>query len=154
VPEDLLPEGAAQARERVDLAISLDAGPTEDSPRLMRALLYHGLELHGRIPGIAARPAQAAAARVMAGFARRWLGNDMADQLDVPSLTGARLVPLLRPAAKARDLARATGLLGSDERLAALELALIRRIMSRPGAPDGPLAPRDAADAPVLDVAA
>lgn len=154
VPEDLLPATAARAREWIDAAIELDPGPTEDSPRLMRALLEHGLELHGRLPGIAARPAQLAASRVMAGFARRWLGGEMADRLDVPALTPAPLVPLLRPLTRARDVARATGLLGSDERVAALEIALIRRLMARPGTPDGPLDPRAAAEQPVLEAAA
>jgi hypothetical protein len=118
----------------------------------MRALLDHGLD--GRFPRGVAGPAQLAGSRVMAGFARRWMGDEMADRLEIPRLTGARLVPLLRPAAKVRDLVRATGILGGDERVAALEIALVRRAMAGPDAPDDTLDPADAADEPVLEAVA
>ena len=140
VPGDLLPDSPEQARAWVDEAVGLDAGPTEDSPRLMRALLYHGLRLEEGLPGVVAGPVRAAGAHVMGGFARRWLGEDMADRLEVPGGTLARLVPLLRPAAWARDAVRATGVLGPDERIARAELAMARWVLSARGA-RGPLRP-------------
>lgn len=147
VPADLLPDGAQQSRDWMDLAMEQNAGPTEDSPKLMHALLHHGFD--GLFPAPVAAPIQFGLARVMAGFARRWMGDDMADALEVPTLTGARLVPLLRPATRARGLLRVIG----DERLAALEIALVRRMISRPGVPADTLNPADAADAPVLRAA-
>ena len=140
VPDDLLPETPEQARAWVDEAVALDAGPTEDSPRLMRALLYHGLKLEDGLPGVVAGPVRVAGAHVMGGFARRWLGEDMADRLEVPGAPLSRLVPLLRHAAWARDAVRATGVLGSDERIAQAELAMARWVLSARGA-RGPLRP-------------
>jgi hypothetical protein len=153
VPEELLPTGAADARERVDLALAADPGPIEDSPRLMRALLHHGLAVDRVLPGPAAGPARLAVAHLLGGFARRWLGDDMADRLEVPGAPVARLVPLLRPAMRARDVARATGLLGDDSRLAAFELALVRRVLAAGGAAQAPLSPQEAAAEPVLRAA-
>jgi hypothetical protein len=153
VPEHLLPVSASDARERVELALATDSGPNADSPRLMHALLYHGLALERILPGPAVAPVRMAAGQVTGGFARRWLGGDMADRLDVPGSQLARLVPLLRPAARVRDLARATGVLGDDSRLAALELALVRRVLAVGRAPAGPLDVRSADAAPVLEAA-
>jgi hypothetical protein len=141
VPEDLLPASARQAEEWVDTALAHGGGPTDDSPRLMRALLYHGLNLG---------PASPAVAQLVGALSRRWMGDDMADRLVVPGARLSRLVPLVRPVTRARDLVRATGLLGSDRRVAQLELALVQRTLALRRAPREPLAPQDAADEPVL----
>jgi ER-bound oxygenase mpaB/B'/Rubber oxygenase, catalytic domain len=141
VPEELLPTSARQAHEWVEVALPHGGEPTQDSPRLMRALLYHGLDLG---------PASPLAAQLVGALSRRWMGDAMADRLEVPGARLSRLVPLVRPVTRARDLVRATGLLGSDRRLAALELALVHRALALRGAPHAPLAPQDAADEPVL----
>jgi hypothetical protein len=107
----------------------------------MRALLYHGLNLG---------PASPAVAQVVGALSRRWMGDDMANRLEVPGARLSRLVPLVRPVTRARDLVRATGLLGSDRRVAQLELALVQRTLALRRAPREPLAPQDAADEPVL----
>jgi hypothetical protein len=141
VPEDLLPVSARQAEAWVDAALAHGGGPTEDSPRLMHALLYHGLNLG---------PASPVAAQIVGALSRRWMGNAMADKLEVPGARLSRLVPLVRPVTRARDLVRATGLLGSDRRVAQLELALVHRTLALRRAPREPLDPRDAEAEPVL----
>jgi hypothetical protein len=141
VPEKLLPLSARQAQEWVDAALPHGGEPTEDSSRLMRALLYDGLNLG---------PASPLAAQLVGALSRRWMGQDMADRLEVPGARLSRLVPLVRPVTRARDLVRASGLLGSDRRLAALELALVHRTLALRRAPREPLAPHDAATEPVL----
>jgi hypothetical protein len=153
VPDDLLPTSAAEAREVIEAGLMLDPGPNEDSPKLMHALLHHGIDFDRVLPGLAVRPAKLAAAQLLSPFVRRWMGNEMADRLEVPANPLTRLVPLLRPAARARDLARASGIVGSDARIAAIELALVRRLLAVRGAPDAPLDPGDAADEPVLRAA-
>ena len=52
----------------------------------------------------------------------------MADRLGVPNTQLTRLTPMLRPLALAREIARASHLLGSDERIARFELAFVERI--------------------------
>jgi hypothetical protein len=130
VPDALLPDGAAQAAERVALALELDDGPSEDGARLMRALLEHGLPITRLVPGPAGAPARALGVQLAGGLARRWLGPAMADRLDVPGRALAPLVPLMRPAAQARAALCATGLLGSDDAVARRELAFVRRLLA------------------------
>lgn len=141
VPEDLLPASSRQAHDWVAAALAHGGEPTEDSPRLMRALLHHGLD---------AGPAAPVVAQLAGALSRRWMGRAMADRLDVPGARLSRLVPLARPVTRARDLVRASGLLGSDRRLAELELALVHRTLALRRAPRSPLAPQDAEAEPVL----
>lgn len=142
VPEHLLPDSPADARKWTDVALEHSEGPDEDSPRLMRALLHEGLGLPG--------PLRAPAARVMGGFARRWLGGEMADRLDVPRITGAPFVPLLRPATRARHLALR---LLPDARVAEVEQAIARRLLRARRTP-GPLTPAALVDEPPRRAAA
>jgi hypothetical protein len=141
VPEDLLPASARQAKAWVKTALPHGGEPTEDSPRLMHALLHHGLNLG---------PASPIAAQIVGALSRRWMGPEMADRLEVPGARLSRLVPLVRPITRARDLVRASGVLGSDRRLAELELALVHRTLALRRAPRTPLAPEDAESEPVL----
>jgi len=141
VPEDLLPASARQAQDWVATALAQGGEPTDDSPRLMRALLYEGMNLG---------PVSPLAAQVVGALSRRWMGQEMADRLEVPGARLSRLVPLVRPVIRARDVVRASGLLGSDRRVAAFELALVHRTLALRRAPRAPLDPREAADAPVL----
>jgi hypothetical protein len=77
----------------------------------------------------------------MAAFARRWMGKDRADMLDVPDNQPAALaIPLLRTAVTAREQLRKLGLSLSDEQLVALEFAVsgaVRRVL-RPSLPMRP----------------
>ena len=135
VPDDLLPVSARQAEARVDIALPHGGDPTAESPRMMHALLHHGLNLG---------PASPLAAQLVGALSRRWMGDEMADRLEVPGARLSRLVPLVRPITRARDVVRASGLLGSDRRLAQFELALVHRTLALRRAPRRPLDPRTA----------
>jgi hypothetical protein len=139
-PHDLLPATAAEAREWTAIAVEHGEGPNEDSPRMMHALLHHGL----RVPG----PLRDPTARFTGGFARRWLGHEMANALGVPRVTSAPLIPFLRPATRARALLLG---LAPDAQVASLERAIARRLLTRGRAPQT-LTPTVADDA--LQVAA
>lgn len=143
VPEELLPTSADDARRKVDEAMLLDEGPDASGPQLMRALLDHGLSL----PAPLTTP-------VTGGLARRWMGDEMADRLGVPSSPLRHLVPLVRPATMARTAFLATGLLGSDRRIAELELKLVHRTLDVRRAPKQALQPERAAARPVVREAA
>ena len=153
VPEVLLPSSAAEAEAMVDCGLALDTGPNEDSPRLMRALLEHGLPFARMAPRPLRAPTRMLTSQVLGGFARRWMGDAMADRLDVPRGPVSHVVPLLRPLTRAREVARATGLLGSEERLVAAEIALVRRGLGLQRAAPGPIAPEHVAGEPVLAAA-
>jgi len=154
-PERLIPRSYAEARRTMDAALALNDGPNEDSPKLMRALLYHGTEFpfEGRLPRLARRPARALKARLIGSFARRWMDAEMADRLGVPDTPLTHLTPLLRPFAVGREVARASHLLGSDERIAGFELALLERMSAARGGAAETIDPRSAEREPVLAVA-
>jgi hypothetical protein len=150
VPGDLLPRTLAEAREMIDAALAMDVGPTDDSPRLMHALLHHGVAIARLVPGRPGAPIRAATAEVLGGFARRWMDRDMADHLGVGGRLVSPLVPLMRPLSFARETVRATGVLGSEEAMVAREIALVHRVLSVTRAPATALAPEAAEGEPVL----
>ena len=156
VPDQLIPRSYEEACTTMDVALALNDGPNEDSPKLMRALLYHGTEfpLEQRLPRLARRPARALKARFIGGFARRWMDDEVADQLGVPNTRLTYLTPLLRPLTLTRELARASHLLGSDERIAQMEMALMEWIANaRGGGSVETLEPSEAELEPVLSAA-
>ena len=140
VPERHLPASLDEAQATLAAALTLDGGPNADSPRLMRALLFGGLGFD-RLPGPLGAAARAATGQVLGGFARRWLGDDMADRLDVPDTPLKRLAPVLRPLTRARSLAVGTGALGSPQRVVDLEYAVMERVLAMVGAAPSALAP-------------
>ena len=150
VPERYLPASYAEAEALMEAAFALDGGPNEDSARLVRALLFHGFAYDRFLPRPLAAVARTAAGHAFGGLARRWMGNEMADRLDVPDTPLVHLPLLLRPLHRARDAARATGLLGSDERIVELELALVERAMALVRAAPAALRPEFVADEPAL----
>lgn len=152
VPERLLPRTWAQARAMVDCALDLDAGPNEDSPRMMAALLQRGVPIDQVVPGPLKPVARAAMAQVWGSFTRRWLGDEMSDRLGVPDSRIVHLIPLLRLPVLARDSVRRTGLLGSDERIVAVEVAMVARMLNTGRAP-AVIAPEEAEARPVLQAA-
>lgn len=154
VPQDALPDGYDDACATIDAALSLDPGPSEDSPRLMHALLHHGVPLDRLLPGPTHIPAEYLVTQVLAMYTRRWMGDDMADRLEVPSSPLRHLLPALRPLMLARDTLKWTGLLGSEEQLVAREIAGVRRTLRVAGAARTALDPRGVAREPVLRRAA
>jgi|SRR6188474_307879 len=156
VPDYLIPRSYREAQATMETALALDEGPTEDSPKLMHALLHYGVELpfEQRLPRVARRPMRAAKARYLGTFARRWMGDEMADQLGIPRTPlFTRLVPALRPVTVAREVARAGHLLGSDERIASKEVAVVEREFADSDSVKT-ISPQQAAREPVLGAGA
>ncbi|WP_372789916.1 oxygenase MpaB family protein [Paraconexibacter sp.] len=154
VPEETLPESYAQSCELIDAALELDPGPTEDSEKLMHALLHHGVPLDRFLPTPANVPAEFLVTQVLGMFTRRWMGDAMADALGVPSSPLRHLTPALRPLQLARDVVKWTGVLGSEERLVAREIAGVKRTLRTGGAARTALHPQRVAREPVVRHAA
>jgi ER-bound oxygenase mpaB/B'/Rubber oxygenase, catalytic domain len=150
VPAEHLPASRAEAEERLEIALAVAPGPGPESAELMHALLWHGLDFDRALPSPLAAAARAANAQVLAAFTRRWLEPELADRLGVPRTPLRRLVPLLRPVTVARDLVRATGALGDDERIGRLELAALDRLFRASGAAPAALAPEDVEARPAV----
>lgn len=154
VPAALAPPTYAEARAQTHAALAIDGGPGEGSTELMRALLSNPVPVIQALPGPAQRPLTALNGHVLAGFTRRWMGDEMADRLEVSSSPLTHAALLVRPVSVARGLVTRTGLLGDAERIGGFERALVRRVLDQGRAARAPLAPEDAADAPVLSAAA
>jgi hypothetical protein len=150
-PEEYLPLTYAEAAEWAEAGMALDSGGIEESPALMRALLFRGLVYDRVLPGPAAALARQASGHLLGACARRWMGDERADVLEIPDTPLKHLVPLVRPAARARSIAG--GLLGG-RRLAALELALAERTMAAVKAPRTQIQPEWVERQPVLPAAA
>lgn len=150
-PPHLLPASYAAAEAITDTVLDLNEGPSEDSPKLMAALLERGarFEPEQQLPGWVRRPVRELRPSVLAVFARRWMDEEMADRLGVPAPRGRLLVTLMRTASTAREVARALGLLGSDERIVEREFALLQRVAIF-GTGLGAIEPREVAAEPAL----
>lgn len=142
-PEDLVPRTAADAVAWADAARELDGGGIPESPDLLDALLFHGLRFDRALPGPASAAARLAAGHALGAMARRWMGDERADTLRAPDTPLKHLVPALRPLAHVRELARATGVLGSDASLVAREIALVERTLALVGTVRESLRPED-----------
>lgn len=154
VPEEDLPGSVEEAEAWMAAALAIDSGPHERSPDLMRALLRHGLALERFLPGPAAAVSRTVGEQVLGGFTRRWMGDDMADRLGVPDTPLKHAAPLLRPVVRGREaLLAAGGGLGGDERVAALELAIVDRVLSTLRAAPEALSPESVSRSPVLRAA-
>jgi hypothetical protein len=153
VPEEHLLRSYAEADAWAQCALELDPGPIPESPALLDALLFSS-QRHEHLPGPAAFVARQVSGHVFGAFARRWMGDERADALGAPDTPLKHVAPLLRPLNRARDMALATGLLGSDERIAALERAIVLRLMRLNGAPPAQISPEEVEREPVLRAAA
>jgi hypothetical protein len=154
VPADLAPPAYGDARRQIRAALAIDGGPDEDSARLMHALLHHPAPLIQLLPEVARGPVTALNAHVLAGFTRRWMGDEMADRLGVGKTPLTHAALLARPVSVLRGAVARTGVLGSGERLGAVERAVVKRVLAQGRAPRAPISPEDAAQTPVLRDAA
>jgi len=155
-PRQLIPRSYREALTTMERALELDDGPNADSPKLMRALLHYGVELPGeaKLPRLLKRPVRAFKARYLGGFARRWMDPEMADHLGVPRTRLAQIALLfLRPLTLFREIARASHLLGSDERIAKMELGMVERVSELRFAGVETIDPQQAEREPVLSPA-
>ncbi len=156
-PDYLIPRTYREAQETMAAALALDDPPLEEGPQLMKALLYYGVEfpLEDKLPGLLKKPMQEFKARYIGGFARRWMDEEMADFLGVPRTRVAQMALFfLRPLTLFKEVARALNLLGSDERIAQMELAFVEKVSAARFGPVETIAPQQADDEPVLSAAA
>ena len=148
-PEEFIPRTYEEAETWARAGMRLDSGGIDESPDLMHALLFHGLVFDRVLPGPAAFLARQASGHLLGACARRWMGDERADELAVPDTPLKHLVPLVRPAMRARDALRLIG----DRRLGELELALAERAMAITRAPRHQIGPERVAREPVLHAA-
>lgn len=154
VEREDLPDSLEEARHWIEVGLALDGGPHEGSPELMRALLRHGYAFEAFLPGPLSAVSREISSQVLGAFARRWMGDEMADRLGVPDTPLKHAGPLLlRPATLARELVLATGALGSAERVAAREVALVSRVLGAVRAAPQALQPDEVEQEPVLRAA-
>ena len=141
VPKEYLPGSYEEAIRLARAGADLDRVKIDGADELLDALFFHSIRYERFLPGPLAAVARFGVGNTMAAFARRWMGDDRADELEIPDTPASALVPLLRIAVTAREKVRATGLLPSDERMVALEFAtteLVSKVISpvlppRPG---------------------
>lgn len=131
VPEDLLPKDYAEAQEFGRVGEQLDKSKIEGADELLNALFFHSLP-YDKLPGPLASPARSAVGNFISAFARRWMGEERAQMLDIPESPAAFVIPTMRVAVKARERMRNAGLMPSDERMVAMEFAFtgaMRRVI-------------------------
>ena len=154
-PEDLLPANWAEAERLVEVADRYDLEvENEYGAALMRALTHRPVPAELVLPGIAAGPLRSLNAAVGEALIRRWLGDEVSDELGVRRNPAGRLVPLVRPAVRAHGALQATGLLGGERRAARIQIALVSRMLDLMGDVPAPLSPADTQDAETLPEAA
>jgi hypothetical protein len=153
VPEEFLPGSYAEAVHWAEASRDLDSGGIPESADLVHALLFGAFDFGELLPGPLAAVARQVSAHAFGACARRWMGDDRADELGAPDTPLKHLVPLARPLVRGRALVRKTGLLGSDERIGAMERALTVRLMDALGTAAGPLQPEHVEHEPVLEAA-
>jgi hypothetical protein len=152
--EEYLPRSFADALMWADAAMAIDSGAIAESRDLLRALLFNGLAFDRVMPRPAAAAASFVAGHALGAVARRWMGDERADELAAPDNPLKHLVPVLRPVVRAGGALRALGLLGSDARIVARELALTERTMALTGTVKHQLEPEAVERQPILRSAA
>ena len=152
-PEDYLPGSYDEAVRWAAAARDIDSGGIPESADLVHALLWGAFEFDTALPGPLAAIARQMHAHAFGAAARRWMGDERADELGAPDTPLKHLIPLARPLVRGRDLVRRTGLLGSDERIGAMERALTVRLMDAMGVAAGPLEPEHVEEEPALKAA-
>jgi hypothetical protein len=144
-PTDLLPASWAEAVRLVDALEPLMGEPIDGSAELLDALTGHGAPSAQAVPGPPGWALQRLSTTVGQALTRRWMGRERADALGVGGAGFDRLVPLVRPLSIAAGATTATGVLGSDERVARLQIAMLGGFLDRIGGASSHLAPADVA---------
>jgi hypothetical protein len=136
VPADLLATTEAEAHEIVAIKDLTDTPADAHSRALVRALIEQGTPPELLVP----RPLVSVAGRLIPptlyGMTRRWAGDDVADELEIPDTIFKHVVPLVRPAVKTIELLRRAGL-RSEKRMAAKTIARVSGILDAGKAPAG-----------------
>ncbi|GAA1481541.1 hypothetical protein GCM10009624_19810 [Gordonia sinesedis] len=129
VSEPLLPNGLDDARLTYRIAREFRMQPDAESKVLVRALLADGYRVSLGLPG----PLDDAAQLLSGPFLRalfssvssRWVDHEVAAEMGLRATPLHRLVDVARPLIRSRELARALGLLGSEQAIARRELRLV-----------------------------
>lgn len=134
VPNDLLPDSAARAREIIAIKDLTDTPADDDSRRLVAALIENGFDPATVLPkpmiGIGTSPLVA----TLYALTRRWAGEEVADSLGLPNSRLKHLPTLLRPAVRVGEVARRCGL-RDEQRLASRTRASFRELLDDAKAP-------------------
>jgi hypothetical protein len=141
VPSELLPANWGEAQRSIEALESIDHGPNDDGPALMRALTHSGLPLEGLLPPWIVGAARLALTPILEALVYRWLGAEISDELGVQRTPIVRLVPLLRPLVRALSLLLASELLGDEQLSTRRQIALVKRLLDLAGDPSKPISP-------------
>lgn len=144
VPDDLLADDEARALELDGIKALADAPPDEDSRALVTALIENGTPPELLVPGALVRVFGALVEPTLYGFTRRWAGDAVADQLQLPDTPLKYLGTLIRPTVWASETIRRIGLLGSDAERAAATVRHLHGVLDRDRAPRGVVPVTDA----------
>ncbi|WP_238422707.1 oxygenase MpaB family protein [Gordonia sp. 'Campus'] len=139
VDDDLLPPSYADARELFQVAGEFELRPDDSSKILIKALLREGYDLPGVVHSAAPVPVPGLLVSavdtltrplLMSSFSAistRWVERPVARRMGLRRTPLHHLVDVARPAVRLREIARATGLLGSESTVIERELRTVRR---------------------------
>ena len=148
VPDELLPHCYREAQEMFDIAGRLEIDSDSNSHALTDALLREGYSFDA-FPRPAARVLKAVATPVLASFfasvSTRWVPPNAAKGLGLRRTPAHHLVVLARQVVRLREVTRALGILGPEDRLAERELRLVVASLGRFSTKRMPLSPEAAA---------
>lgn len=134
VPNDMLPDSAARAREIIAIKDLTDTPADDDSRQLVKALIENGFDPATVLPkamiGLGTGPLIA----TLYALTRRWAGEKVADSLGLPDTRLKHLPTLLRPAVQVGEVARRWGL-RDEQRLARRTRARFRALLDDAEAP-------------------
>lgn len=144
VDDDLLPPTHEAATELFAVAGEFELRPDDSSKILIKALLREGYDLprvvHGAVPvpvpGLLVSAVDALTRPLLmssfSAISTRWVERPVARRMGLRRTPLHHLVDVARPAVRLREIARATGLLGSESTVIERELRTVRRGLGMP----------------------
>ncbi|UCZ89867.1 oxygenase MpaB family protein [Gordonia sp. WA4-43] len=144
VDDDLLPPSYESSSELFRIAGEFELQPDDSSKVLIKALLREGYDLprvvHGAapipVPGLLVSAVDAITRPLLmssfSAISTRWVERPVARRMGLRRTPLHHLVDVARPAVRLREIARATGLLGSESTVIERELRTVRRGLGMP----------------------
>lgn len=144
VDDGLLPPTHEAATELFAVAGEFELRPDDSSKVLIKALLREGYDLprvvHGAapvpVPGLLVSAVDALTRPLLmssfSAISTRWVERPVARRMGLRRTPLHHLVDVARPAVRLREIARATGLLGSESTVIERELRTVRRGLGMP----------------------
>ncbi|WP_035717088.1 oxygenase MpaB family protein [Gordonia terrae] len=144
VDDDLLPASFDSASELFRVAGEFELRPDDSSKILIKALLREGYDLprvvHGAapipVPGLLVSAVDALTRPLLmssfSAISTRWVERPVARRMGLRRTPLHHLVDVARPAVRLREIARTTGLLGSESTVIERELRTVRRGLGMP----------------------